>query len=79
MKTITTWETIVDTLIQEFEHDGYKKGEKMPSESKMAARFDTTRTEVRKAYLHLEEKATSTLCKATEAFSLERKKRSACS
>ena len=28
----------------------------MPSESKMAVRFDTTRTEVRKAYLHLEEK-----------------------
>ena len=56
MKTTTTWETIVDTLIQELEHDGYKKGEKMPSESKMAVRFDTTRTEVRKAYLHLEEK-----------------------
>ena len=32
MKTTTTWETIVDTLIQELEHDGYKKGEKMPSE-----------------------------------------------
>ena len=28
MKTTTTWETIVDTLIQELEHDGYKKGEK---------------------------------------------------
>ena len=34
MKTTTNWETIVDTLIQEFEQDGYKKGEKMPSESK---------------------------------------------
>nr|WP_317379206.1 GntR family transcriptional regulator [uncultured Faecalimonas sp.] len=55
MKTTTNWETIVDTLIQEFEQDGYKKGEKMPSESKMAARFDTTRAEVRRAYLHLKE------------------------
>ena len=56
-----------------------KKEKKCQSESKMAVRFDTTRTEVRKAYLHLEEKATSTLCKATEAFSLERKKRFDCS
>ena len=34
-----TWEMIADTLIKEFQNDKYAKGEKMPSENKMAVRF----------------------------------------
>lgn len=55
MEKIWTWEAIVDTLIKEFEKDTYKKGEKMPSENKMAVRFGVTRTEIRKAYERLKE------------------------
>lgn len=55
MKTGWTWESIADTLIQEFGQDIYKKGEKMPSENKMAVRFGVTRSEIRKAYERLKE------------------------
>lgn len=50
-----TWETIADTLIKEFKQDVYRKGEKMPSENKMAVRFGVTRIEIRKAYEKLKE------------------------
>lgn len=50
-----TWETIADTLIKEFKQDVYKKGDKMPSENKMAVRFGVTRAEIRKAYECLKE------------------------
>ena len=38
-----TWEMIADTLIKEFQNDKYTKGEKMPSENKMAVRFQVPR------------------------------------
>lgn len=50
-----TWETITDTLIQEFKQNLYEKDEKMPSENNMAARFGVTRAEIRKAYDCLKE------------------------
>lgn len=50
-----TWKTIADTLIKEFKQDVYRKGEKMPSENKMAVRFGVTRIEIRKAYEKLKE------------------------
>lgn len=50
-----TWETIADTLIKEFQKDLYAKGEKMPSENKMAVRFHVSRSEIRKAYERLKE------------------------
>ncbi len=50
-----TWETIADTLIKEFQNDMYTKGEKMPSENKMAVRFQVPRSEIRKAYERLKE------------------------
>lgn len=50
-----TWETIADTLIKEFQKDMYTKGEKMPSENKMAGRFHVSRSEIRKAYERLKE------------------------
>lgn len=50
-----TWETIADTLIQEFKENVYKKDEKMPSENHMAVRFGVTRSEIRKAYERLKE------------------------
>lgn len=55
MKKNYKWETIVDLIIQEFREDKYKKGEKMPSENKMAARFCVTRSEIRRAYDRLKE------------------------
>lgn len=55
MKKKWTWELIVDVLIREFQENIYKKGEKMPSENKMAVRFGVTRTEIRKAYERLKE------------------------
>lgn len=39
MKKNWTWESIVDVLIQEFQENIYKKGDKMPSENKMAVRL----------------------------------------
>ena len=45
-----TWETIADTLIKEIQKGIYKKDEKMPSENKMAVRFQVPRSEIRKAY-----------------------------
>ena len=42
MKKNWTWESIVDVLIQEFQENMYKKGDKMPSENKMAVRFGVT-------------------------------------
>lgn len=50
-----TWELIADTLIKEFQKDLYTKGEKMPSENKMAVRFQVPRSEIRKAYERLKE------------------------
>ena len=50
-----TWEMIADTLIKEFQNDKYVKGEKMPSENKMAVRFQVPRSEIRKAYERLKE------------------------
>ena len=50
-----TWEMIADTLIKEFQNDKYTKGEKMPSENKMAVRFQVPRSEIRKAYERLKE------------------------
>lgn len=50
-----TWELIADTLIREFQQNIYKKGEKMPSENKMAVRFNVPRSEIRKAYECLKE------------------------
>ena len=50
-----TWETIADTLIQEFKENVYKKDEKMPSENHMAVRFGVTRSEIHKAYERLKE------------------------
>lgn len=50
-----TWEAIADILIHEFEQNIYKKGDKMPSENKMAVRFHVSRTEIRKAYERLKE------------------------
>ena len=55
MKKKWTWESIVDVLIREFQECKYKKGEKMPSENKMAVRFGVTRSEIRKAYERLKE------------------------
>lgn len=49
------WESIVDVLINEFQHNKYAKDEKMPSENKMAARFQVPRSEIRKAYARLKE------------------------
>ena len=43
-----TWEMIADTLIKEFQNDKYVKGEKMPSENKMAVRFQVPRSEIGK-------------------------------
>lgn len=50
-----TWETIADTLIKELQNGIYTKDEKMPSEKKMAVRFQVPRSEVRKAYARLKE------------------------
>ncbi len=50
-----TWETIADTLIKEIQKGIYKKDEKMPSENKMAVRFQVPRSEIRKAYARLKE------------------------
>lgn len=50
-----TWETIADTLIKEIQKGIYTKDEKMPSENKMAVRFQVPRSEVRKAYSRLKE------------------------
>ncbi|MCB7304199.1 GntR family transcriptional regulator [Bariatricus massiliensis] len=55
MKQNYTWEMITDILIKEFGQELYKKGEKMPSENKMAIRFGVTRSEIRKAYERLKE------------------------
>lgn len=55
METKWTWETIVDKLTEEFQKDIYVKGEKMPSENKMAVRFQVPRSEIRKAYERLKE------------------------
>lgn len=55
MKKKWTWESIVDVLIREFQENRYKKGEKMPSENKMAVRFGVTRSEIRKSYERLKE------------------------
>lgn len=55
MKKNNQWETIVDLLMQEFREEKYKKGEKMPSENKMAARYGVTRSEIRRAYDRLKE------------------------
>lgn len=55
MKKNWTWESIVDVLIQEFQENIYKKGDKMPSENKMAVRFGVPRSEIRKAYERLKE------------------------
>ena len=55
MKKNWTWESIVDVLIQEFQESIYKKGDKMPSENKMAVRFGVPRSEIRKAYERLKE------------------------
>ena len=55
MKKNWTWESIVDVLIQEFQKNIYKKGDKMPSENKMAVRFGVPRSEIRKAYERLKE------------------------
>lgn len=49
------WEAIVDVLIKEFQHNKYVKDEKMPSENKMAVRFQVPRSEIRKAYERLKE------------------------
>ncbi len=50
-----SWETVVDTLIHEIEQNKYKKGEKLPTEVEMAARFGVTRLDIRKAYERLKE------------------------
>lgn len=50
-----TWEFIADLLIREFQENVYKKGDKMPSENKMAVRFAVTRSEIRRAYERLKE------------------------
>lgn len=50
-----TWESIADLLIEEFQHDVYEKGQKMPSENKMAVRFSVPRSEIRKSYERLKE------------------------
>lgn len=55
MKKEMTWELMVDLLIRDFRNGLYKEGEKMPSEQKLAARFQVTRTEARKAYERLKE------------------------
>lgn len=55
MKKEWTWETIADTLIADFKRGTYKKGEKMPSENKLAGQYGVTRAEIRKAYERLKE------------------------
>ena len=50
-----SWESIVDVLIKEFQQNKYTKDEKMPSENKMAVRFQVPRSEIRKAYERLKE------------------------
>ncbi|SHJ50526.1 GntR family transcriptional regulator [Hespellia stercorisuis] len=55
MKQNWSWETIADSLIQDFQKKVYDKGEKMPSENKLAARFGVPRSEIRKAYERLKE------------------------
>lgn len=55
MENKMTWEQITDILIQDFQNEHYKKGEKMPGESKLTVRFGVTHAEVRRAYARLEE------------------------
>lgn len=49
------WEQITDFLIDEFSHDVYEKGEKLPSENALSIRFAVPRTEIRRAYNRLKE------------------------
>lgn len=55
MKKNWTWETIVDACIADFKQNRYVKGDKMPSENKLAIQYGVTRAEIRKAYERLKE------------------------
>lgn len=52
---ITSWEPVVDYLLQNMQKQVYKKDEKLPSEHELAQRFQLTRIEIRKAYDRLKE------------------------
>ena len=52
---MTSWEPVVDYLLENMQKQTYKKDERLPSEHELAQRFDLTRIEVRKAYDRLKE------------------------
>ena len=52
---MTSWEPVVDYLMENMQKQTYKKDERLPSEHELAQRFELTRIEVRKAYDRLKE------------------------
>lgn len=52
---MTSWEPVVDYLLDNMQKQTYKKDERLPSEHELAQRFDLTRIEIRKAYDRLKE------------------------
>ncbi|MCR0457336.1 GntR family transcriptional regulator [[Clostridium] innocuum] len=52
---MTSWEPVVDYLLENMQKQTYKKDERLPSEHELAQRFELTRIEVRKAYDRLKE------------------------
>lgn len=52
---MTSWEPVVDYLLENMQKQTYKKDERLPSEHELAQRFALTRIEIRKAYDRLKE------------------------
>ena len=48
------YQTIIDSIINKIRLEGYKEGEKLPSESQLVAEFDTSRITVTRALKELE-------------------------
>lgn len=60
---MTSWEPVVDYLLENMQKQTYKKDERLPSEHELAQRFALTRIEIRKAYDRLKSGKGQLLCR----------------
>lgn len=50
---MTSWEPVVDYLLENMQKQTYKKDERLPSEHELAQRFELTRIEVQIGRAHV--------------------------